>query len=113
MGRRNDLIALYAKDLLEKCRMEPDMALLEKVAIGCGPAIYDKSEQFVDADDPDALIDIKRNLLVRKLALRDSAELLAAINAVLDVYGRDEPKKYRAVVYYMLVKHFGREKQYL
>ena len=113
MGRRKDLIELYRKDLIEKCRMEPDMALLEKVAIGCGPAIYDSDGQFVAASDPRELDDIKRNLLIRKLALPDTPELSAAIEAVIDVYGRQEPRKYRAVVYYMLVKHFGREIQYL
>ena len=40
MGKRDDLIAKYADDLKNKCGMEPDMALLTKVTIGCGPAIY-------------------------------------------------------------------------
>ncbi len=113
MGRRKDLIDQYAKDLVEKCRMEPDLALLEKVAIGCGPAIYDPEGQFVAETDPRELDDIKRNLLIRKLALRDSPELIAAINAVIDIYGHQKPRKFRAVIYYMLVKHFGREQQYL
>ena len=41
MGKRDDLIATYADDLRNKCGMEPDMDLLTKVTIGCGPAIYD------------------------------------------------------------------------
>ena len=35
-----------------------------------------------------------------------------AINAVIDTYGRSERNKYRAVVYYMLTKHFGKESVY-
>ena len=38
MGRRDELIATYAEDLRNKCGMEPDMDLLTKVTIGCGPA---------------------------------------------------------------------------
>lgn len=112
MGRRQDLIEAYTRDLIDKCQMEPDAKLLEKVAVGCGPAIYHSDEQFVK-DDPLELANIKRNFLIRKLALRDTPELLAAIRAVLKIYGHDHPRKYRAVVYYMLVKHFGRERQYL
>jgi hypothetical protein len=112
MGRRQDLIDLYARDLVEKCRMEPDLTLLEKVAIGCGPAIYDPDGALIAATDPEEIDNIKRNLLIRKLALRDGPELSAAIQAAIDTYGHSEPRKYRAVVYYMLVKHFGREKQY-
>jgi len=112
MGRRQDLIALYAKDLREKCRMEPDLGLLEKVAIGCGPAIYDRDGALVAATDPLEINNIRQNLLIRKLALPDGPELSGAIQSVIDTYGRSEPRKYRAVVYYMLVKHFGRERQY-
>ena len=35
-----------------------------------------------------------------------------AIKSVLDAYGQSERNKYRAVVYYMLVKHFGKESVY-
>ena len=41
MGRRDDLIAKYADDLRSKCGVTPDMDLLKKVTIGCGPSIYD------------------------------------------------------------------------
>ena len=51
MGKRDDLIAKYAEDLKTKCRVTPDMALLTKVTIGCGPAIYDNDAQTVAASD--------------------------------------------------------------
>ena len=41
MGKRDDLIAKYAEDIRDKCGMTPDMELLKKVTIGCGPSIYD------------------------------------------------------------------------
>ena len=112
MGRRDDLIRKYADDLRGKCGIEPDMALLEKVAIGCGPAIYDADAELVAASDPDELAHIRENYLIRKLGLADGPELSDAIDTVLEIYGRSEPRKYRPVVYYILALHFGRESVY-
>ena len=47
MGKRDDLIAQYADDLKNKCGMTPDMGLLTKVTIGCGPAIYNADASTV------------------------------------------------------------------
>ena len=47
MGKRDDLIAKYADDLKTKCKMTPDMALLTKVTIGCGPAIYSADAETI------------------------------------------------------------------
>ncbi len=52
---------------------------------------------------------MKANFLVKKLGLKDGPELDAAIDAVIETYGRSERNKHRAVVYYMLTKHFGKE----
>lgn len=112
MGRREELIAKYADDLKTKCMMMPDMALLTKVTIGCGPAIYNADAQTVAAGQASELETVKQNFLIRKLGLKDGPELMAAINSVIETYGRSERNKYRAVVYYMLVKHFGKEKVY-
>jgi hypothetical protein len=112
MGKRDDLIAKYAEDLRTKCRMEPDMALLTKVTIGCGPAIYSDDAATVAGTDPTELETIKANFLRKKLGLPDGPQLMDAINAVVDTYGRSERNKYRAVVYYMLVKHFGKDGVY-
>ena len=109
MGRREDLIALYAEDLRTKCGMEPEMDLLEKVTIGCGPSIYDADGATVAATQPQELQVVKANFLMRKLSLPDGPELMEAIEEVLEIYGRSERNKYRAVVYYMLTKHFGKE----
>ena len=112
MGKRDDLIAQYADDLRTKCGTEPDMDLLRKVTIGCGPAIYNADASTVAATQESELETVKENFLIKKLALRDSPELMDAINKVIDTYGRSERNKYRAVVYYMLTKHFGKESIY-
>ena len=112
MGKRDELIAKYADDLRNKCKMDPDMALLTKVTIGCGPAIYSADAETVAASDPEEVERVKTNFLMKKLGLSDGPNLKAAIDAVVETYGKSERNKYRAVVYYMLVKHFGKEAVY-
>lgn len=112
MGKRDDLIAKYADDLQNKCKVTPDMALLTKVTIGCGPAIYDNDASTVAASQESELETIKKNFLMKKLGLADSSKLMDGINAVIDTYGKAERNKYRAVFYYLLVKHFGKESVY-
>lgn len=112
MGKRDDLIAKYADDLKNKCGMSVDMGLLTKVTIGCGPAIYNADASTVAAGQASELETVKENFLMKKLGLADSPDLMAAINKALDTYGRSERSKYRAVVYYMLTKHFGKESVY-
>jgi hypothetical protein len=112
MGKRDDLIAKYADDLKNKCGMTPDMDLLTKVTIGCGPAIYNADASTVAATQEGELETVKNNFLIKKLGLPDGPELMAAINKAMDTYGRSERNKYRAVVYYMLTKEFGKESVY-
>jgi hypothetical protein len=112
MGKRDDLIATYAADLKEKCGVTPDMALLTKVTIGLGPAVYKADASLVSGADETEIETIRTNFLVKKLGLADGPELRAAIDKVVDQYGRSNRSKHRAVVYYLLVKHFGREAVY-
>lgn len=112
MSRRDELIAKYANDLKAKCGIIPDLELLSKVTIGCGPAIYSADSETVAASDGAELERVKTNFLIRKLGLADGPKLDEAIAAVIETYGKSERNKYRAVVYYMLVKHFGKEAAY-
>jgi hypothetical protein len=112
MGKRDELIEKYADDLKNKCGMQPDMALLTSVTIGCGPSIYNADASTVAGGQQSELETVKNNFLIKKLGLSDGPELMDAINSVIDTYGRSERNKYRAVVYYMLTKHFGKESVY-
>lgn len=112
MGKRDDLIAKYADDLKNKCGMDVDMDLLTKVTIGCGPAIYNADASTVAATQHAEIETVKNNFLIKKLGLKDGPELDGAISSVLETYGKSERNKYRAVVYYMLTKHFGKEAIY-
>lgn len=112
MSKRDDRIALYAKDIREKCGMTPDMDLLTKVTIGCGPSIYRRDSAIVAGSDTKELATIQKNFLMKKLGLADSPKLMDGIPKVITTYGQSERNKYRAVVYSVLTKHFGKERAY-
>ncbi|MGD1946998.1 MAG: DUF2853 family protein [Croceivirga sp.] len=112
MSKRDELIEKYAEDIKGKFGETPDMDLLTKVAIGLGPAIYNLDASKVSGSDDKELETVKKNFLMKKLGLSDGPELMDAINAVIDKYGRSEKSKYRAVIYYQLAKHFGKESIY-
>lgn len=112
MSKRDELIEKYAADLKDKCGMTPDMDLLTKVTVGLGPSIYNADSSTVSGSDDKELATVKNNFLIKKLGLSDSADLDKAINSVIETYGRSNRNKYRAVIYYMLVKHFKKESVY-
>lgn len=112
MGKRDDLIAKYASDLKEKCNIVPDMALLTKVTIGCGPAIYNADASTVSGGDKAELATVKNNFLIKKLGLANSSELDDAIAKTVEIYGKSNRNKYRAVFYYLLVIHFNKASVY-
>ena len=112
MSKREELIQKYANDLKTKCNVQPDMDLLKKVTIGCGPSIYDNDASTVSGTDPSEIETVRNNFLINRLGLSDSPKLDEGINKVLDLYGKSNRNKYRAVVYYLLTKHFGKESVY-
>ncbi|MEH6680009.1 MAG: DUF2853 family protein [Sediminicola sp.] len=112
MSKRDELIEKYAADLKTKLGETPDMGLLTKVTIGCGPSIYNKDSSTVSGTDPKELDTVKNSFLIKKLGLSDGPALTDGINKVIARYGVSEKNKYRAVVYYLLAKHFKRESVY-
>ena len=112
MSKRDELITKYAADLKDKCGMKADMDFLTKVTIGCGPSIYNRDAATVSGSDAKELATVKNNFLIKKLGLKNSADLDKAIASVMDTYGKSNKNKYRAVVYYMLAKHFKKESVY-
>lgn len=112
MSAKDILIEKYAADLKEKCGITPDMELLTKVTIGCGPSIYNPDSSIIAGNHQSEIATVKNNFLIKKLGLSDGPELLRGIDSVLEKYGRSNKSKYRAVVYYLLALHFGRESVY-
>jgi hypothetical protein len=88
-----------------------DEALLTAVAKGLGPSIYNLDSSLVAASDPEELARVKANFLMGKLGLEDGPELDAAIaETMASMKGIN--RKLRVVVYYLLVKKFGKEAIY-
>ncbi|MEO1011985.1 MAG: DUF2853 family protein [Bacteroidota bacterium] len=111
-NKRDDLIEKYAADIKAKFGETPDMDLLKKVTVGLGPAIYNLDASKVSGADEKELETVKSNYLIKKLGMADSPELMTAITSVLEKYGSSERNKHRAVVYYMLCKHFDKAAAY-
>ena len=112
MSKRDELIAKYAADLKDKFGVNPDMDLLTKVTVGLGPSIYNADSATVSGSDESELETVKNNFLIKKLGLSKNDGLDAAIGSVIETYGKSNRNKYRAVIYYMLTKHFNKESVY-
>lgn len=112
MSKRDELIVKYEADLKEKLGVTADMDLLTKVVIGCGPSIYGKDASTVSGSSEKELETVKKNFLIKKLGLADTPALDEGIAKIMEAYGKSNRNKYRAVVYYMLTKHFGKEAIY-
>ncbi|MDT0559418.1 DUF2853 family protein [Ichthyenterobacterium sp. W332] len=112
MSKRDELIAKYAADLKDKCGVNPDMDLLTKVTIGCGPSIYNRDASTVSASDDKECETVKQNFIKNKLGVSDAGKADAALNNAMDTYGRSTKNKYRAVVYYLITKDLNKESIY-
>lgn len=111
-SKRDELVEKYAAHIREKFNTSPDINLLDKVARGLGPAIYNRDAATVSGTDEREMETVKNNFLIKKLGLKDSPELMEAVKKVIGTYGTSERTKYRAVVYYMLTRHFSAEAVY-
>ena len=111
-SKRDVLIAQYAEDIKGKFGETPDMDLLTKVTVGLGPAIYNLDASKVSGSDESELQTVKNNFLIKKLGMSDGPGLMEGIQSVMNTYGVSERNKHRAVVYYMLAKHFNKESVY-
>lgn len=112
MSKRDELIEKYAADIKDKFGESADMELLKKVTVGLGPSIYNLDAAKVSGGDDKELETVKNNYLIKKLGLKDSPELTTAIKSVMEKYGSSNKNKHRAVVYYMLCKHFNKASVY-
>ena len=112
MNQRDKLIVKYKKDLETKFGVNPDMDLLKKITIGLGPSIYNRDSGNISSSEESELEHVKVKFLVGKLGLDEDDDLDTPINNFLQQYGRTHRTKYRAVIYYLLVKHYGKEDIY-
>ena len=111
MSKLDEKIAQYTAEM-KKLDLKCDADLLAKVTKGLGPSIYKADAETVSGSDPKELATVKKNFLMKKLGLADSPKLDAAIATVIEKVGKSNRNKYRAIVYYLLVKELGQESAY-
>ena len=111
MSKFDEKVALYKK-FMDDRDLRSNTDLLAAVTKGLGPSIYKADAETVSGTDPKELETVKKNYLMKKLGLADSSALDAGIEEVMERIGKSERKKYRAVVYYMLMKKFDKESVY-
>jgi hypothetical protein len=111
MSKLDEKVALYKK-FMDDRDIRSNSDLLRAVTKGLGPSIYKADAETVSGSDAKELATVKNNFLIKKLGLEDSPELDEKIAEVIERIGKSERKKYRAVVYYMLMKKFDKEAVY-
>ncbi len=111
MSKFDEKVALY-KQFMDDRNLRSNTELLAAVTKGLGPSIYKADAETVSGSDAKELATVKNNYLIKKLGLEDSKELDEGIEEVMERIGKSERKKYRAVVYYMLMKKFDKESVY-
>jgi len=112
MNQRDKLILKYADDLKDKFDIDPDLGLLKKVTIACGPAIYNRDSATISSSEESELERVKQKFLIEKLGIDADQDLDGPVHSIIVHYGKTNRMKYRVVVYYLLVKHFGKEDVY-
>lgn len=108
MSKFEAAIDLYKAEF-DKIGVKYDEDLLRKAAKACGPSIYLKDASKVSASDPAELGRVKANFLIKKLGMTDDPSLDEGIAAVVAQFGKGNRNKFRAMFYYLLLKHFGKE----
>jgi len=111
MSKFDEKVALYKK-FMDDRGLHANFDLLAAVTKGLGPSIYKIDAETVSGSDAKELATVRNNFLIKKLGMADSKELDAGIAQVMERIGKTERKKYRAVVYYLLVGKFGKESVY-
>lgn len=112
MSKLTELVALY-QDENSSLGLGLDNALVEAVAKGLGPSIYNDDSARVSCSDQSEMDRVKANFLIKKLGLADGPNLDAAIKEVCEAMGTSNRSKYRALFYAALVKKFGKESVYM
>ena len=111
MSKFDEKLALY-QGAMKDLGISFDADLFTKVTKGLGPSIYKADAETVSGSDAKELATVKNNFLIKKLGLSDGAKLDNAIASVIEKIGKSNRNKYRAIVYYLLVKELGQESKY-
>lgn len=109
MNKLEQKLELYTKSLVEKCNVQPDAELLKAVTKAMGPSIYNADAEIVAMSEKDEVTTLKENFVKKKLGLTDDAQVDAVVEKAFDIIGKSNPRKYRAVMCYLIVVELGKE----
>ena len=112
MGKFEEKIEQYQNEMI-KLGISYNAVILTTIAKDLGPSIYKADAETVSSSDESELETVKKNFLIKKLGLKDSPKLDEAIQNVIEKVGTSNRNKYRAIVYYLLVKELNQESQYI
>ncbi len=107
MGKIDDLIP---KMLAEAKKVDKTITedLITKVCKYLGASLFKRDASLVAYSDKKELEGIRKKFVQKKLGIKDSDEKIdAAIMKVGEKYGLSNRAKKRAIVYAMLMKHYG------
>lgn len=108
MPKLAEYVGKYEEELLTKAKVKSvDSKLLYAVTKSCGPSIYKRDASIVSFRDKEELERVKKFFLIKKLGLKDGEYLNTGIKVVAQQIGISNRNKYRAIFYYLLVKHFN------
>ncbi len=108
MSQFDDKVALYKKALIEKCGVTPNDDLLRAVTKSLGPSIYNIDAEIVAAGEKDEVKTLKENFVKKKLGVSDQATIDATVEKAFEKMGKSNPRKYRAVLSYLIVEDLGK-----
>ena len=111
MSKLDEKVILYKK-FMDAKGLPSNIILLTAITKGLVPSIYKKDAKTVSGSNANELSTVKNNFLIKKLGLLDTDELNTGIKEVMKRIGTTERKKYRAVVYYLLVERFNKASIY-
>ncbi len=112
MSKLQEKIELYTSEV-EKLGLGLDVNLLAAITKGLGPSIFKDDAEKVSSSDKKELETVKNNFLIKKLGLKDSEQLDAAIESSIEKIGSSNRNKYRAIFYTILVEELNMQSFYI
>lgn len=106
MSSKEEMMAKYTEQL-EELGVTIDSDVLEMATDACGPANYNDDGRYVAATSEDELDRVYTGFVNDELGETDKEKGMMEINDVMMTMSGIN-KKYRAVVYYLLAKKYGK-----
>jgi hypothetical protein len=103
MSKETSIVAYTSA--LENLNYTVDADFLNTVVNSLGPSGFDSTSDaaVVAGKDPEEVARVIENLFVKKLGMTDMDKANSMLDAALEKYGSSNPRKYRAVIYYIVV----------